>query len=97
MPPRTTPTGPFPIQYAFVVQCAADTPLDATGITGRVEHFVSGYVMEFRSAEALFTFMVARLQEVQQLSTAEHAAENHLHDSSRGKPEEASHYAHRTS
>ena len=80
MPPRTTPSGPFPIQYAFVVQCAADTPLDATGLTGRVEHLVSGHVMEFQSVEALFTFMAAQLHEVQQLSTAGHTAESHLQD-----------------
>ncbi len=80
MPPRTTPPGPFPIQYAFVVQCAADTPLDATGLTGRVEHLVSGHVMEFQSVEALFTFMAAQLHEVQQLSTAGHTAESHLQD-----------------
>ena len=73
-------TGPFPIQHAFVVQFAADTRLDATGITGRVEHLVSGQAIVFRSVEALFTFMAARLQEVQQLSTAEDAAESRLHD-----------------
>ena len=80
MRPRTTPAGPFPIQHAFVVQCAADTPLDATGITGRVEHLVSGQATQFRSVEALFTFMAARLQEVQQISTAEHTADDHLQD-----------------
>ena len=74
MLPRTTPPGPFPIQYAFVVQCAADTP------TGRVEHLVLGHVLEFRSVAALRTFMAARLQAVQHLSTAEHATENHLQD-----------------
>ena len=80
MLPRTTPAGPFPIQHAFVVQCAAETTLDATGITGRVEHLRLGASDRFQSVEALFAFMAARLQEVQQTSTAEYAAENHLHD-----------------
>ena len=80
MLPRTTPTGPFPIQHAFVVQFAADTTLDATGITGRVEHLVSGQAIRFRSVEALFTFMAARLQEVQQASTAEDATASRLRD-----------------
>ena len=74
MRPRITPNGPFPIQYAFVVQCAAETTLDATGITVRVEHLISGQATRFRSVEALFAFMAARLQEVQQTSTAENTA-----------------------
>jgi hypothetical protein len=49
-------------------------------LTGRVEHLVSGHVMEFQSVEALFTFMAAQLHEVQQLSTAGHTAESHLQD-----------------
>ena len=85
MLPRTTPTGPFPIQHAFVVQFAAETTLDATGITGRVEHLVSGQATRFRSMAALFAFMAARLQEVQQTSTAENAADKHLQDQSLGK------------
>jgi hypothetical protein len=71
---QTTPPGPFPIQHAFVVQFAAETTLDVTGITGRVEHLVSGQATRFRSLEALFAFMTARLQEVQQTSTAENPA-----------------------
>jgi hypothetical protein len=55
--PRTTPTGPFPIQHAFVVQFAAETTLDATGITGRVEHLVSGQATRFQSVAALFAFI----------------------------------------
>ena len=85
MLPRTTPTGPFPIQHAFVVQFAAETTLDATGITGRVEHLVSGQATRFQSMAALFAFMAARLQEVQQTSTAENAADKHLQDQSLGK------------
>ena len=71
---RTTLPGPFPIQHALVVQFAAETTLDATGITVRVEHLISGQATRFRSVEALFAFMAARLQEVQQTSTAENTA-----------------------
>jgi hypothetical protein len=78
--PRTMPTDPFPIQHAFVVQFAAETILDATGITGRVEHLVSGQATWFQSMAALFAFMAARLQEVQQISTAENAADKHLQE-----------------
>lgn len=77
MLPQTTPQGPFPIQHTFVVQFAAETTLDATGIAGRVEHLVSGHATRFQSVEALFAFMVARLQEVQQTSTGEDAADRH--------------------
>ena len=75
MLPRTTPTGPFPIQHAFVVQFAAETTLDATDITGRVEHLVSGQATRFQSVEALFAFMAARLREVQQTSLGEESEE----------------------
>jgi hypothetical protein len=78
--PRTTLTGPFPIQHAFVVQFAAETTLDATGITGRVEHLVSGQATQFQSVEALFAFMATRLQEVQQTSTAKNAVDTPLQD-----------------
>ena len=80
MLPRTTPTGPFPIQHAFVVQFAAETILDATGITGRVEHLVSGQATWFQSMAALFAFMAARLREIQQTSTGEDNAERHLQE-----------------
>ena len=80
MLPRTTLTGPFPIQHAFVVQFAAETTLDATDITGRVEHLVSGQATQFQSVEALFAFMAARLQEVQQTSTAKNAVDTPLQD-----------------
>jgi hypothetical protein len=78
--PRTTPTDLFPIQYAFVVQFAAETTLDATGITGRVEHLVSGQATRFQSVEALFAFIATRLQEIQQTSIAENTADTHLQD-----------------
>jgi hypothetical protein len=64
--PQTMPQSPFPIQHAFVVQCAAETPLDAPGLIGRVEHLVSGQATRFVSAEALLAFMVERLQDVRQ-------------------------------
>jgi hypothetical protein len=77
---RTTPNGPFPIQHTFVVQFAADTTLDTMGLTGRVEHLVSGQATRFRSVEALFAFMAARLREVQQTSPGEETEERHLQD-----------------
>jgi 2-polyprenyl-3-methyl-5-hydroxy-6-metoxy-1,4-benzoquinol methylase len=58
---------------------------NVTGITGRVEHLVSGQATRFQSVAALFAFMAARLQEVQQTSTAEHAVDQHLQDQSLGK------------
>jgi hypothetical protein len=85
--PRTAPKGSFPIQHAFVVQFAADTTLDTIGMTGRVEHLVSGQATRFQSVEALFAFMVARLQEVQQTSTAEDAEASRLRDQGNRKGE----------
>jgi 2-polyprenyl-3-methyl-5-hydroxy-6-metoxy-1,4-benzoquinol methylase len=77
--PWITANGPFPIQHTFVVQFAADTMLDATGIAGRVEHLASGQAIRFRSAKVLFAFMVARLCEEQSASGEETAA-RHLQD-----------------
>jgi hypothetical protein len=71
--PQTTPQSPFPIKQAFVVQFAAETRLDAQGLSGRVEHIVSGQATRFASAPALFAFMAERLRDVQQTSRAEQA------------------------
>jgi hypothetical protein len=71
-------TRSFPLQHPFVVQCAAETTPEATGLTGRVEHLVSGHAIRFQSVAALFAFMAARLHEVQQTSTEEEAEERHL-------------------
>lgn len=60
MLPRTTPNGPFPIQHTFMVQCAAETTPDVTGITGRVEHLVSGHAIRCESVGALFAFTAPR-------------------------------------
>jgi SAM-dependent methyltransferase len=57
-----------------VVQCAAKTTLDAGGLTGRVEHLVSGDVIRFQSVEALCAFMAARLREVQQIAPEDEIA-----------------------
>lgn len=65
MLPQTTPQGPFPVQYTFVVQFAAETRLDAVDLTGRVEHLASGRATRFQSAAALWAFMAAQLREVQ--------------------------------
>ena len=90
MLPRTTATGPFPIQHAFVVQFAAETRLDARGITGRVEHLVSGQATTFESVQALFTFMAARLREVQQTSPEEESEERSMQDQNDRKGESMS-------
>ena len=69
----------FPIPYAFVVQLAAETTLDATGLTGRVEHIASGQAVRFQSVEALVAFMIARLQESQRGSATDAAEESPAH------------------
>ena len=84
MLPRTAPQGPFPIQHTFVVQFAAETTLDAMGLTGRVEHLVSGRATRFQSVQELFAFMAARLQEVQQ-TAVENAEERHCETNAIGK------------
>jgi hypothetical protein len=60
-----------------VVQFAAETALNARGTTGRVEHLVSGQATRFRSVAELFTFMAARLREVQQTSSGEETEDRH--------------------
>jgi 2-polyprenyl-3-methyl-5-hydroxy-6-metoxy-1,4-benzoquinol methylase len=50
------------------------------GITGRVEHLVSGHAIRFQSVQALLAFMAARLREVQQLSPEEESGERHMPD-----------------
>jgi hypothetical protein len=49
--------GPFPIQYAFVVQFANHTALEAEGLEGRIEHIVSGKSTQFQSLEVLLAFV----------------------------------------
>jgi hypothetical protein len=56
------PRGPFPIQWTFVVQFAADTALGDAGLTGRVEHIVSGQATRFQSVEELLAFVTQILQ-----------------------------------
>jgi hypothetical protein len=64
MLPSGLPTAPLPIQYAFVVQFAAETPRDSRNITGRVEHIASGQAIRFQSVAALIAFMIERLHTV---------------------------------
>jgi hypothetical protein len=50
------------VQHAFVVQFAANTALDSEGLAGRVEHVVSGQMIQFQSMQALYAFIVQVLQ-----------------------------------
>jgi hypothetical protein len=52
------------MQYAFVVQFAADTTLAAEDMQGRIEHLMSGQATQFQSIEALRGFVTAILQDV---------------------------------
>jgi len=47
----------LPPERAIVVQFYADTELDATHMSGRVEHVVSGQVGHFHSLAMLLSFM----------------------------------------
>jgi len=57
--------------YAFVVQYASDTQIEAGRIRGRVEHVVSRDASHFESLEALLAFMARVLRDV---TTHEQAA-----------------------
>jgi hypothetical protein len=50
--------------YAFVVQLAANTEIEAGQIRGRVEHVVSRHAADFQSLAELLTFMDWVLREV---------------------------------
>ena len=63
---------PLPPHYAFVVQWASDTQIEAGRIHGRVEHVVSRQATRFTSLEELLAFMARVLREV---AAREHAAE----------------------
>jgi hypothetical protein len=76
MRPQSIPPEFLPTHHAFVVQCAAETPLEAARITGRVEHLASGRATRFQSVEALVAFMIAQLQDVRQRATAAEGAEH---------------------
>jgi hypothetical protein len=53
----------LPPERAFVVQFCADTGLDMTYMTGRVEHVVSGQVGHFHSLATLLSFITRVLAE----------------------------------
>jgi hypothetical protein len=55
---------PHPPHYAFVVQLAADTQIEAGQIHGRVEHVVSRHATHFASLESLLAFMAWVLRDV---------------------------------
>ena len=55
---------PLSPHYAFVVQLATDTPIEAGRIHGRVEHVASRHAMQFTSLDELLAFMARVLREV---------------------------------
>jgi len=58
---RSPPLAP---EYAFVVQFARETAMDAGRLVGRVEHVVSRQATRFTSLDELVAFMLAVLREV---------------------------------
>jgi hypothetical protein len=61
----------LPPERAFVVQFYADTALDTTHMTGRVEHVVSGQVDHFHSLATLLSFITRVLVEGETAGEAE--------------------------
>ena len=61
----------LPPERAFVVQFYADTGLDMTHMTGRVEHVVSGQVGHFHSLATLLSFITRVLAEREMVSKVE--------------------------
>ena len=55
---------PLSPHYAFVVQWATDTHIDAGRMHGRVEHVVSRQATHFTSLDELLAFMARVLREV---------------------------------
>lgn len=55
--------------YAFVVQYATDTQMDAGHIHGRVEHVMSRHAARFTSLDELLAFMARMLREVAEHET----------------------------
>ena len=61
----------LPPERAFVVQFYADTGLDTTHMTGRIEHVVSGQVGHFQSLATLLSFIIHVIVETETGGTAE--------------------------
>ena len=61
----------LPAERAFVVQFYADTGLDTTHMTGRIEHVVSGQVGHFHSLTTLMSFITRVLAEGETVGEAE--------------------------
>jgi len=60
--PQTNKTGPpLPTQFAFVVQCAAETEVGQGRFVGRVEHVVSGQAQRFHTLEELLAWLTQML------------------------------------
>ena len=55
---------PLSPHYAFVVQWATDTQIEAGRLHGRVEHVVSRHATQFTSLDELLAFMARVLREV---------------------------------
>ena len=60
---RSDQQGPFPVQRAFVVQFAAETPLESERMQGRVEHVVSREATTFGSVPELLDFITLILEQ----------------------------------
>lgn len=58
------PRAPLSPHYAFVVQYATDTAIDAGHLRGRVEHVMSRQATHFTSLDELLAFMARMLLEV---------------------------------
>jgi hypothetical protein len=61
----------LPPERAFVVQFYAETEVDATHMSGRVEHVVSGQVSHFHSLASLLSFIHVVLTEGKQTDATE--------------------------
>jgi hypothetical protein len=61
----------LPPERAFVVQFYADSGVDTTHMSGRVEHVVSGQVSHFHSLASLLSFIHVVLTEGKQIDTVE--------------------------
>jgi hypothetical protein len=54
---------PLSVRRAFVIHFGPDVQIQAGHVTGRIEHIVSGRMVQFQSMEALLQFVAQILQE----------------------------------
>ena len=76
---------PLSPHYAFVVQWATDTQIEAGRIHGRVEHVVSRHATHFASLDALLAFMARVLREVAAPEPGAQAEAERLSEPDRGQ------------